>query len=615
MDPNTQPEQPEQTVPDITPITDAPVVPSEPEVVPTTDSPVSEDSTSAETAAAVSETPPAVAEPVAAADPAPVVPVESSVVDSLATDADKAPEPASMAPAEVPTPAVISGAPKKRHFGLVVLILLVIVVAAGLFLVYHYGQAKSTPVATVEKDVPLVKIGEIEPLPASFYPNVDDDDLNGDISNQAFEGLTGFENKTQIVPRLATSWTNPDTSTWVFKIRPNVKFHTGKILTATDVVNSLNNIQKFQLGPIYGSTIKTVSATGPLTVEITTNGPDALLPNELTQLNIYDTTSTTPNSPVNGTGAYTLKSGTAPTGSIDLVAYDQYWGGRPHVRELQFYNMSSDAVALAAIQAKTYNLVAAHTNTNTAAGEKAGYASYDALQPLVEHIMLNSQKVGSPLAKVAVRNALMQALDPTALAKSRDVTATPASQIIPPQIPGYDPSIVRPSYDVAAAKAALTAAGYPNGFSIQLTYYESAQDIADAIKQELALAGVTVNENPETDVNTLGAVAFGGQTDMFINGISTSLVDGGDVFSNFIGSKNYDDPQFDALYQQESQTLDIAKRLALLKQMSDLLVKDRADLPLYSAPNTSWLIDSDIAYNQATFNGDFGIRFVEAYGK
>jgi peptide/nickel transport system substrate-binding protein len=504
---------------------------------------------------------------------------------------------------------------KRRGSSWIISAIIILLVAGGLYAVYRYGQTTKAPTAAVHKDVALVRVGESDPLPTTFYPNVDDSSINGDVSGQAFEGLTGFEDKTTIVPRLAVSWTNPNTSTWVFKLRPNVKFHSGRTMTATDVKASLDDIQNFPYGADFGTTIASVSVVDPLTVEIKTNGPDPLIPNELTQLWIYDTTSKTPNNPINGTGAYNLKSIDAKTGSIDMVAFDQYWGGRPHVREVQFNELQGAAGALAAIKAKSDDIISSQTDSNTTAAEKLGFNYLDILQPSVAQLMMNSQKVGSPLAKLAVRNALMQALSPTALLASRDITGVPASQIVPETIPGYDPSIVRPAFNTTAAKAALAAAGYPNGFTITLTYYISAQDLADEVQKEFAVVGVKIVEDPESDLSVLGSKALGGGTDMYYNAVNTSLVDGTDVFAGFVQSKNFDDPQVDALFTQAGQTLDSTKRLAILQQISRLLVQDRADLPLYSTPDNNWVVTPSLVLNQNSYYGSLSVRFVEAYGK
>ena len=50
--------------------------------------------------------------------------------------------------------------------------------------------------------------------------------------------------KKRIVPILAESWSNPDPSTWLFKLKKGIKFHDGSEFTSADVVHSFTRIQK-----------------------------------------------------------------------------------------------------------------------------------------------------------------------------------------------------------------------------------------------------------------------------------------------------------------------------------------------------------------------------------
>ncbi|MEC7962184.1 MAG: ABC transporter substrate-binding protein, partial [Pseudomonadota bacterium] len=53
--------------------------------------------------------------------------------------------------------------------------------------------------------------------------------------------LTEIDADGQLVPELATEWSSPDATTWTFKIREGVTFHSGKTLDAGDVIASLNH--------------------------------------------------------------------------------------------------------------------------------------------------------------------------------------------------------------------------------------------------------------------------------------------------------------------------------------------------------------------------------------
>ena len=89
----------------------------------------------------------------------------------------------------------------------------------------------------------------------------------------------------QIVPILAESWSNPDHSTWVFKLKKGIKFHDGSDFTSADVVHSFTRIQKdpdSQQGSSIAHVIA-IEAVDPLTVRLRTKSPDAALLFRLSQ--------------------------------------------------------------------------------------------------------------------------------------------------------------------------------------------------------------------------------------------------------------------------------------------------------------------------------------------
>ena len=95
-----------------------------------------------------------------------------------------------------------------------------------------------------------------------------------------YETLVGYGEKGELVGLLAESWTQQDPKTWVFKLRPNVKFHDGESFTADDVVYSIRRL----LAPATGATraamlavIADVNAPDPGTVIFTLSKPFGML--------------------------------------------------------------------------------------------------------------------------------------------------------------------------------------------------------------------------------------------------------------------------------------------------------------------------------------------------
>ena len=75
--------------------------------------------------------------------------------------------------------------------------------------------------------------------------------------------------------------------------------------------------------------------------------------------------------------------------------------------------------------------------------------------------------------------------------------AVRADQLPHPRHRGFNPDIVRPKYDVDAAKKLLAEAGYPDGLDLDIyvpnNRYIRDQDIGLAVAQQLSKIGIRVN--------------------------------------------------------------------------------------------------------------------------
>ena len=93
--------------------------------------------------------------------------------------------------------------------------------------------------------------------------------------------LTEIDADGQLMPELATEWSSPDATTWTFKIREGVTFHSGKTLDAGDVIASLNHHRgedsESAAKPIVSSIVD-MKADGSHTVVITLEAGNADFP-------------------------------------------------------------------------------------------------------------------------------------------------------------------------------------------------------------------------------------------------------------------------------------------------------------------------------------------------
>jgi len=544
-------------------------------------------------------------------NPAPTPNPASTPADPVAT-----PQP----PAEMPpiTPVQPGSPPKSNRLRWLALGLVVLLAAGGAFFALNkVNKPQPTTTASVKKTVAVVKIGAAQPFPTDFYPKTESAILPLEINNQIFEGLTKYQNGNQIVPDLAQSWTNPDNTTWIFKLQPNVTFHNGHSLAAQDVKASLDALQSTDFGQAYGSTIKSVTVVDPGTVKIVTTAPDPLLPSELANLWIYDTTSSTPNDPANGTGPYTIKTGTKlTTNNVQLTAYNTYHGGVPMVKELNFMFYADTKAEVADLKANKLDVADVGSQAAVSDVAASGYKAYEDKSVLVNFLMPNTLKAGSPLQNVKIRKALYEAIDPQALAKADGRTGTNATQLVSQDIPGYNPAISRPKIDPVQAKADLAAAGFPNGFTITFTYFAPHQPLAEELQKQMAAAGVKLTLDPQTVGAVLAKKALSGGTDLFYYGYGSALIDSSDVIQPLVvDTANYKNTSLDNLYNQASTTFNTVARLKLLQQINQAAMDDVAVIPLYTPDSLFFAVKSNLVVTTDNLSNYSGIDFWKVYSQ
>lgn len=130
------------------------------------------------------------------------------------------------------------------------------------------GELKS-----VTWDLPLG-----EPVPLD--PTKDWNPSENIVLAQMCDSLFRINPAMKIEPDLAQSVTHPTPLTWVYDIRPGVKFWDGTSLTAKDV-DSLRRQIEPSVASVYlepvGALIAKISQTGPMQVTLTTHRPSGLV--------------------------------------------------------------------------------------------------------------------------------------------------------------------------------------------------------------------------------------------------------------------------------------------------------------------------------------------------
>ncbi len=506
-------------------------------------------------------------------------------------------------------------AKRKRRWPVVVLVVLLVAALAGggwFFYNRHHDTSKKA-VGSNSHDIPILKIGIESASYGELYPEMSPSSYSFLTNAQMFEGLVRYENKSNLVPALATNWSNPDSKTWIFTLRKDVKFHDGHTMTAKDVKYSLDKItanETSDLTDTFASTISSVDVVDGNKVKITTKEDDPTLLNRLNFLYIIDSDLPAGQEPsMAGTGPYMIKPGTKPSDTnVQMVAFDQYHGGRPKVRALSFGNEDSDSALLKAFKNGTYNIIGAVPVSE--AKSVKGATEFISAEPDVNFLGFNTVKPG-PLQNKQVREAVRYAVDPAAIGKARGNEITLLSQMIPESIPGYNPAIMPYKRDVAKAKKLLADAGYPNGLTLRLSTTDS-DDAIKAVTDGLEEAGINVSIDKHPDFDEFINYFSNGQAEMYTVDYSSDTLDGLDIYTTTLDSANYDNPKLTALLDQAGQATDPAKRLKLLQDAAVVIDQDVAVVPL-STENDIWLMDRNYAIKQDMPSSFMSVYFYKVH--
>lgn len=493
--------------------------------------------------------------------------------------------PEAQPPEEVNQSEPLQKTPKKRKYIKIIIgLLAVAILAAAAFMVLSKSDEKSDTGQTQKKDIPLLRIGYTSGPLNAFYPGGYSNTSNFlEVNLQAFEGLVRYEDKTKIAPALATGWSNPDSSTWVFNIRPNVKFHTGRTMTAEDVKASLDAAKENEELDLYYSTIESVEVTDNDKVTIKTDGTDPILLNKLNYLFIFDTKSDKKDDPVNGTGPYVVKEGAEPEeAKVALTAYDEYYQGRPSTRELEMSWYEEEGAAVDAFKSGKADIIGSLSPENVK--KLDNFEPYLTNPPGTRYISISTNRKNSPVAKKEFRQGLEYLLDKEALVKE-DKDGLPANQFIPQDVPGYDPSIKGVSRNVEKAKELFIAAGYPNGATLSVITSSTPVNIED-LQNQLAEGGIKLQIKDIPNFDDFLTQALAGTTDLSIQAYISDFLDGTDFLGILTAADTYKNDEIDGLVEEASESLDSAERLSKLKQASKLASDDVAVLPLHYVQDT-----------------------------
>jgi peptide/nickel transport system substrate-binding protein len=313
----------------------------------------------------------------------------------------------------------------------------------------------------------------------------------------------------KIVPWLATSWDNPNDTTWVFKLRQGVKFHNGEAFTAATVKWSFERFVAPETKNIYANFLGPVSEVqivDDYTVRVLTKEPFPALIENLAY-GVYMGPPETMKqqgaeffkNPV-GSGPFKFVSW-APGEKLVVEATGSHFGGDPKIKTIVWQPVTEGSTRIAQLRTGEADLITSVSPTQIS--ELQGQPGIGVTKiPSQSFLVLIMNASRPPFNDVRVRQAMNHAIDKEAIIRTLlggngtvlPAPAGPAHEGFDPQLGGMYP------YDLEKAKQLLQQAGLGNGFSITLDTpdgrYLQDKAIAEAIGGMLAKVGVQVKVNP-----------------------------------------------------------------------------------------------------------------------
>ncbi len=420
-------------------------------------------------------------------------------------------------------------------------------------------------------------------------------------------------------PGLARKASNPDPTTWVYDLRPGVRFHGGGVMTADDVVFSLGRQMDPDNAAAWAQVFQNVASltkTGPLQVTVKLKKPDSQFPQYMaTAAGVVASKKR-----VEAAGKdYGTSGGLGCTGpfelgrwnkgqSVELDRFDGYWGTRAKSRKAVFQVLTDPS---------------ARTNALLSGEADGGYLipteSYARLRESgvgtlyfgegLSTVNVNITNMKGALGDVRVRRALSLALDRSGFVKAglggvgtvtNSLTSRAAWAGAPERTrkAAFD-ALAPTGQDLDEAKALIKEAG-ATGKTLTVATSSIGQDVsllATAVQAAGTQIGLdiklkTIAPNAFTALFTDPKAREG--IDMFPLTYYDSITDPLDLLTSFktgayLNFAGYSDKEYDALVDRATAAYEPDARLAIEAELQKKAAEQLLWIPVAEWPTAVFL--------------------------
>ncbi|MBK7829059.1 ABC transporter substrate-binding protein [Nannocystis sp.] len=422
-----------------------------------------------------------------------------------------------------------------------------------------------------------------------------------------FETLLVAEEDGHLLPCLCERWEpRRGGESFVFTLRPDVRFHDGHVLTAATVVASLTDLIRRRAGEMpaavavidgaaefqrgEASEIRGLKATGEHRLEIELTQPLQIYPAFLTNLTtaITHVADDTPGAQrlVAGTGPFKLVS-IGPRSAV-IERFPEHWRGVPaNLDSIEFRTVDGAAALAAGLRARELDLIGA------VAPELVDAVGTMVEAPLKQTFFaLFNANSGPNARRPEVRRALAEVVPVQELVwQVLGRFGVPASGLVPPGILGHDPGRRRRRLTEADARALLDSAGIVSPIRVLLfpVIRERYRALLDALIAVWSNLGVTIELVPVDLASFASSGELPDAIDILLIRWGADYDDPDDfTFGNFHSQSGrlrrcFSSPEADRLLELGRSEVEPAARERYYREFEDLLQHESILLPLFYA--------------------------------
>jgi peptide/nickel transport system substrate-binding protein len=403
--------------------------------------------------------------------------------------------------------------------------------------------------------------------------------------------LNGPDGKS-LVPGLATSYSlSASKLQWTFQLRRGVRFSTGAPMTSKDVVFSIEQaLNPKSTWNFIDAPIKSVTATGPYTVVVTTKSPWAplradlaLFANAIVPANFGGQTRAQFFAHPVGTGPFKIKSWVKGQ-SLKLVRNPYYWQpGQPYLDSVTYNAVSDASTRVVQLKGNQAQIIEAAPFAQLSALKAAGYRLGLFPSTRVDYVTMN--ELFKPFKDPRVRLAVSDALDTKAIMQAVFFGhGQAADSPLMPDVSYYSPVGLHVG-NLAAARKELAGSSYPHGgFSID--FIAGSGDpvqtaVAQIVQAELKPLNIAVKirELDPAEVTTQEQSFHFGMRETYW---TMDIIDPDEYVSfvldgqagSFANFTHFNDPVIDSLTSQAEVTFNSSTRQALYTRIQRLAAAD-----------------------------------------